>query len=160
MIALVTGLGLFISSSRMRDKRKNLAGLVHPDRQHPCLSMSAMSLANMIKRKEMSVARLVDLYIEQIERVNPLLNAMVSSRFKAAREEARLADEKIQRNEELPGTVVLEPLLGVPITVKENFMMEGMPNTAGVVGRMGTIASSEVGCITTLTPSSDSKLQL
>jgi fatty acid amide hydrolase 2 len=36
----------------------------------------------------------------------------------------------------------LPPLLGVPCTVKESIAVHGMPNTAGVVARRGTLAAS------------------
>lgn len=58
--------------------------------------------------------------MRRIKDVNPVLNAVVEERFKAARNEAKLVDSYLKTtsltNKELEK---IKPLLGVPITVKE-----------------------------------------
>eukprot|EP00063_Salmo_salar_P087684 XP_014062519.1 PREDICTED: fatty-acid amide hydrolase 2-A-like [Salmo salar] len=108
---------------------------------NPLLMMSAMQLAQRIRRREVSSVEVVQAYIDRIQEVNPLLNAMVQDRFAAALLEAAQVDKLIE--EETGGEDVLEdrlPLLGVPLTVKEAFALQGMPNTAGVVSRRGVLS--------------------
>lgn len=92
---------------------------------------SATELARMIRDGELSSREMVEAHISYIQRINPLLNAVVRDRFALARDEADRADEELEREgpEELP------PFHGVPCTIKESFGLKGMPNTAGLVAR-------------------------
>ena len=94
------------------------------------LSISATQMAQRLRRGEITSAALVDLHIQQIQRINPALNAMVHTRFDDARQEAREADDRL-----LAGGGSLPPLLGVPCSIKEAFALEGMPNCSGLVSR-------------------------
>lgn len=65
-------------------------------------------------------------YIDRIQEVNPLLNALVKDRFSSAIQEAARVDKLIE--EENGGEEVLRnryPLLGVPLSVKESFALQG-----------------------------------
>lgn len=62
---------------------------------------------------------------------------MVADRFERARAEAEAADRRLTQPGPHP------PLLGVPCTVKEFLAVEGMPHTAGLTVRRGTIADSD-----------------
>jgi fatty acid amide hydrolase 2 len=102
------------------------------------LTVSARELAGRIRARSVSARDVVETSIAQIERANPRLNALVANRFAAARAEADAADVRIRRGEpDLP------PLLGVPCTVKETFALIGMPNTAGLVSRVGRPATED-----------------
>lgn len=86
----------------------------------------------------------VQAYIDRIQEVNPLINAVVKERFAAALQEASQVDKLIE--EETGGEDVLEdrlPLLGVPFTVKEAFALQGMPNSTGVISRKDVISSND-----------------
>src|SRR5699024_3250778 len=61
--------------------------------------------------------------------VNPALNAVVVTRFEAARDEARSIDQQRAEGRDLP------PLAGVPVTIKESIDLEGMPSTFGIQTR-------------------------
>jgi len=87
----------------------------------------------MIRRGEVTSREVVEVHIEHIERVNPGLNAIVADRFEAARQEAQQADSAVAAN----GGEDLPPLHGVPCTIKECFALQGMPNTSGLVSRIG-----------------------
>jgi amidase len=69
----------------------------------------------------------VDAHLARIEAVNPKLNAVVRVLADTARAAAAAADRKVAAGE------ALGPLHGVPITVKENIDMAGLPTTQGVV---------------------------
>lgn len=77
-------------------------------------------------------------FINRIIQVNPMINAMVETRFQEAINEAREADQLI--NSGLYRAHELEekfPLLGVPITIKESIAVYGMSNNAGLICNRG-----------------------
>src|SRR5207248_6914833 len=88
-------------------------------------SLSAVELAAMIARGDISSVEVVEAHIERIERVNPALKAVVVKRYDAARAEARQADQRRSRGE------LLGPLHGAPITIKESLDLEGTASTFG-----------------------------
>lgn len=106
---------------------------------HQVLSSSALALAQMIRSGELSSRQIVDAHIAHIERVNPVLNAIVKDRFAEARAEADRADELSKR---LPADE-LPPLHGVPCSIKESFALTGMPNSAGLVARRDTLSAKD-----------------
>ncbi|MBM4359989.1 MAG: amidase [Deltaproteobacteria bacterium] len=108
------------------------------------LTSSAFALAGRIRRRELSSLELVDAHIAQIERVNPVLNAVVRDRFAEARVEARRADAGLARGE------ALAPLHGVPCTIKEAFALTGMPNTSGLLARKGFLATCDAPAVAKL----------
>jgi amidase len=81
----------------------------------------------MLAAGEVSSSRLVDLYLERIERLNPDLNAFTDVLAESARAEAEAADARIAAGERAP-------LLGVPVAIKD------IADVEGVVTRYGTDA--------------------
>ena len=79
---------------------------------------SAKRLALAIRRKEISSVEVVELFLRQIEKINPKLNAVVQVNGDRARAEAKLADQQVHRRERLG------PLQGVPVTIKDSFDTE------------------------------------
>ncbi|MED6273632.1 Fatty-acid amide hydrolase 2-A [Characodon lateralis] len=111
----------FFSPRRPADSVKKL-----PPVTNPLLLQSATQLAKKIRRKEVSSVEVVQAYIDRIQDVNPFVNAVVKDRFAAALQEAALVDKLIE--EETGGEEVLEdrlPLLGVPLSVKESYSLQG-----------------------------------
>lgn len=82
---------------------------------------------------------MVQAYIDRIDSVNKLVNAVVFVRFEQALEEARNLDSRIEAALRSPKTntdnVLDLPLLGVPFTIKESIAVKGMPLTAGLYSR-------------------------
>lgn len=109
------------------------------------LTLSATRLAALIRSGEISARTVVDSHIARVEAVNPSLNAVVATRFAAAREEADAADARIAAKE--PN---LPPLLGVPCSIKECFALTGMPHSAGLVARRHVRASSDATAVARL----------
>lgn len=123
-------------ASRPSDGSSKLAPITNP-----LLMVSAIQLAQKIRLREVTCVEVVQAYIDRIEEVNPLINAIVKDRFSAALQEAAQVDRLI--DEEEGGEDVLKdrlPLLGVPFTVKAAFALQGMPYSAGVVARKGVIS--------------------
>ena len=98
---------------------------------------SAIDLAGAIRARELTAREVVDAHIELIEARNPAVNAVIATRFEAARTEADTADELLSKRR---GRKDPPPLLGVPCTIKESFGLAGMPNTAGSVARREVVA--------------------
>lgn len=98
---------------------------------------SASELARRVRAGDVTSRALVEASIAQVRRVNPRVNALVADRFDAALAEADAADAAVARGGDLP------PFHGVPCTVKETFALAGMPNTAGLVSRVGQPAAED-----------------
>ncbi len=102
------------------------------------LTQSATQLAARIRAGEVSSLEVVEAHIAAIERHNPRINAVVATRYDAARAEARRADQQLA-----DGVLDLGVFHGVPCTIKENFALEGMPNTSGLVARRGRLVEEQ-----------------
>jgi len=92
-------------------------------------SLGAAEIARKIRAKELSAREVVDAHIRRIEQVNPLLNAVVVPLFEQARRQAEAADTAQLRGDPLG------PLHGVPITIKEQFLVEGTATTFGLLSQ-------------------------
>ncbi|XP_061619398.1 fatty-acid amide hydrolase 2-B isoform X1 [Phyllopteryx taeniolatus] len=135
-VAICFALYRFVFARPTENKRKI------PPVSNPLLAVSATQLAGRIRRREVSSVEVVQAYIDRIQQVNPLVNAVVKDRFSAALQEAAQVDKLI--DEEPGGEEVLAdrlPFLGVPLSVKESFGLQGMPHTSGIVSRRGVVAS-------------------
>ncbi|XP_072534616.1 fatty-acid amide hydrolase 2-A-like [Salminus brasiliensis] len=122
-----------------------------PPITNPLLTVPAIQLARQIRRKEVTSVEVVQAYIDRIQEVNPLINALVKDRFTAALQEAAQVDKLIE--EETGGEDVLEdrlPLLGVPFTVKEAFALQGMPNSTGLLSRKAVISGIDAPSVALL----------
>ncbi|HVT01261.1 MAG TPA: Asp-tRNA(Asn)/Glu-tRNA(Gln) amidotransferase subunit GatA [Patescibacteria group bacterium] len=75
-----------------------------------------------LKEKKFSSVELTQSYLDQIDRLNPDLNAFITINDKAI-EEAKEADKLIADGEDLP-------LLGIPLALKDIFMTKGIKTTA------------------------------
>lgn len=87
--------------------------------------LPATELAQLIRRRELSVRELMQASLAQIERLNPRLNAIVSLYAEQALAQARAADEKQARGEDLAA------LHGLPVAHKDLFLTRGMRTTYG-----------------------------
>jgi amidase len=85
---------------------------------------SAGELVGMLADKRVSAAELVDFSIARIEALDGKTNAVIVRDFERARTAAKEADAALARGER-------RPLLGLPITVKEQFNVAGLPTTWG-----------------------------
>jgi amidase len=83
-------------------------------------------IAEMISRKEISCLESVTSHLERIEETNSKINAASVVLYEAAIESAREADRKHFEEGFIP------PLMGVPMTVKENIDCTGSATTFGV----------------------------
>ena len=91
-------------------------------------SLSLVTLAQMICDREITSEEVVRAYIERINAVNPLLNAIVYLTADAALERARAADAALARGD------VWGPLHGVPMSLKDCWSTQGVVTTSGTTG--------------------------
>lgn len=89
-------------------------------------SLTATEIAKKIRAGELSAREVTDAHIRRIEEVNPALNAVVIPLFEQARREAEAADAAQRRGDPLG------PLHGVPITIKEQYLVKGTATTFGL----------------------------
>ncbi|RLG58932.1 amidase [Candidatus Geothermarchaeota archaeon] len=86
---------------------------------------SGFKLRNMILNGDISAVDLLESILERIERINPDLNAVVTLN-EDARKEAEEADKLAKKGVE-------KPLLGVPLTIKDNICTRGLKTTYGSI---------------------------
>jgi len=85
---------------------------------------TAGDLVEALASRQVSSRELVDAAIARIEALDPKINAVVVRDFDRARTAANAADAALERGER-------QPLLGLPMTVKEQFNIAGLPTTWG-----------------------------
>src|SRR5690625_6645795 len=101
------------------------------------LKMDATEIASLIRDNKLTSVFITNVYINHIKKINPILNAVVETRFEDALKEAEQYDlEKntIKRN---------LPLYGVPISIKECFDVKGMHTTGGIVHKKDIVKTED-----------------
>ncbi|PYS47145.1 MAG: amidase, partial [Acidobacteria bacterium] len=88
------------------------------------VNLPATKLAALIRARKVSPVEVVEAHLQRIEQLNPNLNAIVTLAHDSL-ERAREAEAAITRGDEL------EPLHGVPFTVKDTIETEGVRTTSG-----------------------------
>ncbi|MGD0544343.1 MAG: amidase [Candidatus Acidiferrales bacterium] len=93
--------------------------------------LSIEQAARLLRRKEISLVDLVDAALQQIERLNPSINAFLTVLADRARRQARLAERELVRRPRGSRANISNPLFGIPIALKDNFYTRGIRTTAG-----------------------------
>lgn len=88
--------------------------------------LSAVDAAAQIRDRHLKPSEVVTSAIDRAQATNDHLNAITLPLYEEAVSQALAADEAVASGD------VLGPLHGVPITIKENVDMAGLPNTNGV----------------------------
>ena len=88
--------------------------------------LSATDLAARIRRGAITSVALTDYFIDRIERLDGDVNAVVVRTFEAARAAAVIADAAAAEGR------WLGPLHGVPMTIKESYVLAGTVTTWGL----------------------------
>ncbi|MGB1399153.1 MAG: amidase family protein, partial [Candidatus Puniceispirillaceae bacterium] len=89
------------------------------------LTLPATELSVLLRTKQLSSSELVEASIQRIEALNPILNAVVTDNFAAARKVAKKADKAIKDGDELG------LLHGLPVGVKDLEVTKGLRTTFG-----------------------------
>ena len=85
---------------------------------------NAVELVQALATQQISARELLDAAITRIDAVDPKIHAVVVRDFDRARAAADAADAALKRGER-------RPLLGLPMTVKEQFNVAGLTTTWG-----------------------------
>lgn len=96
-----------------------------------------MKLAKMITTKKISSVELISSCIEQIERVNPSINAVVHFNPERALTEAKEKDKLLAKGK------IMGPLHGIPFTLKDVYNTKGDTVTAGCLGLKNNQATED-----------------
>ena len=86
---------------------------------------TAVELAGLIRDGELSARELLEVHLDQIQRINPQVNAIVTLTDELARSQASAADESQARGEPLG------PLHGLPVAHKDLVATAGIRTTWG-----------------------------
>ncbi len=78
---------------------------------------------DMLIKREISAAELTKMYLERIAKLEPRLNAFVTVTKEKAMESAEKADQLFRESKDAP-------LLGIPLSIKDNFNTKGIRTTA------------------------------
>ncbi len=97
---------------------------------------TATSMLEALRTKAISAQELLTWHLERIERYNPSLNAIVTFNEEQARQRAIAADAALAKG------VLLGPLHGLPVTIKDCIEVAGLPTTAGVPQRAHVISTT------------------
>lgn len=87
--------------------------------------ISAANLCRAFRAKEVSPVDVLDEVLRQAERINPQVNAIVALDEVAARAAAKASEKRLLAD------MPLGRLDGIPLTVKDNLFVQGMPATWG-----------------------------
>ena len=91
----------------------------------PLATLPITELAPMIAARDVSPVEVVDAAIMQAERLQPQVNGFITLMHEQARARAQERETAIARGE------YRGPLDGVPVGIKDNISVAGMPLTAG-----------------------------
>lgn len=148
IIALVLKMLSSILSLLYQPKKYQL-----PPIQEKVLLTPALRLSDKIKAGELKCEQVVEIFINQIKRVNPIINAVVETRYDSALVQARQLDQRLEKarlGSSLDKSLLDLPLVGVPLTVKETVSLEGAPLTGGLPSRRARRAKENNGCVQNL----------
>jgi amidase len=101
-------------------------------------------MAELVRQKQLSPVELVDAHYQQIDDLNPALNAFVDLRRDAALAEARALEARIVKGDEVG------PLAGVPISIKSCIDVAGMKCEAGSKLRAGNTPRADAVLVSRL----------
>lgn len=107
------------------------------------LDQSAGAIVKALAARKVGALELTDAAIARIETRDKALNAVVVRDFDRARQAAKAADAALARGER-------QPLLGLPMTVKESHEVDGLPSTWGSPGFTGWKAKKDAVAVARL----------
>jgi Asp-tRNA(Asn)/Glu-tRNA(Gln) amidotransferase A subunit family amidase len=106
--------------------------------------LSAVEMAERIRRKDLSPVDLLEAHLKRIEKLNPKLNAFIQVDTGSAKVYARAAEQAIVKGD------AVGPLHGVPISIKNSIAVAGLSYEAGTRLRAGCIASKDAVLVSRL----------
>lgn len=99
--------------------------------------LSATEIAEKIRNKEITSRQIVEAFLSQIKKRNSAINAVVVMNEADALQQADRADQMLARGESLGA------LHGVPITIKDTYLVKGIRATAGYLPLKDHVAAED-----------------
>ena len=106
---------------------------------------STVRQAEAIRNGDTTSRALLEHFIARIERINPALNAVVTTDFERARAAADSADAALARGD------VVGPLHGVPVTIKDALQTRGLRSTGGATELRDNVPQSDAAVVQAIT---------
>jgi len=106
--------------------------------------LSALAMAELVRRREISPIALIEAHLARIEKLNPKLNAFVQVDQERARRDARAAEWAVQQG------AGLGALNGVPISIKSSIDVAGFRCEAGTNLRKGYVPNRDATLVSRL----------
>jgi Asp-tRNA(Asn)/Glu-tRNA(Gln) amidotransferase A subunit family amidase len=103
-----------------------MTGMVATGTESGPIGLDAVEQVGLVERREVSCTELVTAHLEQIERLNPQVNAVI-----AQRDPDLVLAEAAERDAQLARGERVGRLHGLPVAVKDLAEVAGMPWTAG-----------------------------
>jgi amidase len=100
-------------------------------------SLSAWQIADLVRGRQLSPVEVVQAHLDRIELVNPKINAFVQVDSERALHQARQAEARVMRGDQLG------PLHGVPISIKSSIEVAGLKCEAGTKLHAGQVATQD-----------------
>jgi len=114
--------------------------------------LSAVAMAEHVRKKVISPVELVEAHLAKIERLNPKLNAFVHVDAACVRGEAKAAEVAVSVRNASSGVVskLLGTLHGVPISIKSSLEVAGLRCESGSRLRAGFVATQDAPLVARL----------
>ena len=106
--------------------------------------ISAVLMAERIRKKKISPVELVEAHLAQIERLNPKLNAFVHVDAERARQAAQDAEIAVMEKK------TLAPLHGVPVSIKSSISVMALRCESGTRLRAGFVSAQDAPLVARL----------
>jgi Asp-tRNA(Asn)/Glu-tRNA(Gln) amidotransferase A subunit family amidase len=106
--------------------------------------LSAVVMAEEIRKKKISPVELVEAHLLQIEKLNPKLNAFVQVDAERARQAARNAELAVIQGR------TLGPLHGIPVSIKSSLAVAGLRCESGTRLRAGFVPAQDAPLVARL----------
>lgn len=100
----------------------------------------AWEWVDRIRRREVSATEVAEHYLARIAAVNGMLNAVAAIDEQDVRRQARTVDEAVRRGDG-------GALLGLPVTVKDNLEVAGLPCASGTWGRRDRVPTTDATAV-------------
>lgn len=108
------------------------------------IALSAIELRRHIGQKTLSPVQVLDAFIDQMQSVNPGVNALCATDFDRARDAAKQAEAAVMKGEPLG------PLHGLPVGIKDLTETAGLLTTFGNIGFRDHVPTEDNSLVTRL----------
>ncbi|ETN61596.1 amidase [Anopheles darlingi] len=116
-------------------------------RKNLIVTYSAVELAQKIRTSQVTCYEVVSAFIDRLNEVNPLVNAVMDGPFLDALDEARLIDQRLKQGLIDAAELKAKPFLGVPFTTKDSTAVKDRLHTLGITARRTVRANADAECV-------------